>query len=36
MLKGVRKCQTGKIFVNSLLLDSSAKKVTQTISEIFI
>jgi len=36
MLKGIRKCQSGKIFVNSLLLDSSAKKATQTISEIFI
>lgn len=37
MLKGVKKCKIdNKIFVNSLLLDSSAKKVTQTTSEIYL
>jgi fructose-1,6-bisphosphatase II / sedoheptulose-1,7-bisphosphatase len=37
MLKGVKKCNsTKKIFVNSLLLDSSAKKTTLTTSEIFL
>lgn len=36
MLKGVRKCKlTNKTFVSSLLLDSRAKKITQTNSEIF-
>ena len=35
MLRGVRKCKkTGKIFVNSLLMDSAAKKVITTVSEI--
>ena len=37
MLKGVKKCKDhNKIYVNSLLLDSAAKKVTQTISEIYL
>jgi fructose-1,6-bisphosphatase II / sedoheptulose-1,7-bisphosphatase len=36
MLKGVKKCkETKKTYVNSLLLDSSAKKVTQTTSEYY-
>jgi fructose-1,6-bisphosphatase II / sedoheptulose-1,7-bisphosphatase len=34
MLRGVKKCKTSqKIFVNSLLMDSGAKKVTTTFSE---
>ncbi len=34
MLDGVRKCKSsGKIFVNSLLMDSAAKKVIRTSSE---
>ncbi|MFZ9180696.1 MAG: class II fructose-bisphosphatase [Rickettsiales bacterium] len=37
MLKGVKKCKAeNKIYVNSLLLDSFAKKVTQTTSEIYL
>ena len=37
MLNGVKKCKdTNKIYVNSLLLDSAAKKVTQTTSEIYL
>lgn len=37
MLKGVKKCKKeNKIYVNSLLLDSFAKKVTQTTSEIYL
>ncbi|MFM8185701.1 MAG: fructose-bisphosphatase class II, partial [Alphaproteobacteria bacterium] len=37
MLKGVKKCKVeNKVYVNSLLLDSSAKKVTQTTSEIYL
>lgn len=37
MLKGVKKCKdTNRVFVNSLLLDSFAKKVTQTTSEIYL
>ena len=34
MLKGVNK-NVGRIFVNSLIMDSAAKKVTKTASEIF-
>lgn len=34
MLKGVRK-ENNKIFVNSLIMDSAAKKVIKTTSEIF-
>jgi fructose-1,6-bisphosphatase II / sedoheptulose-1,7-bisphosphatase len=33
MLNGIKKCD-GKIFVNSLLMDSAAKKVIRTASEI--
>ncbi len=33
MLEGVKKCQSGKIFVNSLIMDSAAKKVIRTKSE---
>ncbi len=34
MLDGVRKCKkSGKIFVNSLLMDSASKKVIRTASE---
>ena len=37
MLNGVKKCKdANKIYVNSLLLDSAAKKVTQTTSEIYL
>jgi len=37
MLKGVKKCKVeNKVYVNSLLLDSFAKKVTQTTSEIYL
>jgi len=33
-LKGVKKCSnSGKIFVNSLLMDSGAKKLINTTSE---
>ena len=36
MLNGVKKCSTsGKILVNSLLMDSAAKKVTTTTSKYF-
>jgi len=34
MLEGIKKCaKSGKVFVNSLLMDSAAKKVTKTRSE---
>ncbi|MBU6140853.1 MAG: class II fructose-bisphosphatase [Proteobacteria bacterium] len=33
MLDGVKKCKSGKIFVNSLLMDSAAKKVIRTSSK---
>ena len=37
MLKGVKKCKKeNKVYVNSLLLDSFAKKITQTTSEIYL
>ena len=37
MLNGVKKCKnSGKIFVNSLLMDSAAKKVIKTCSEFLI
>lgn len=37
MLDGVRKCKkSGKIFVNSLLMDSSSKKVIHTATEYLI
>lgn len=37
MLKGVKKCKAeNKVYVNSLLLDSFTKKVTQTTSEIYL
>ena len=36
MLSGVKKCRnSGKTFVSSLLMDSSANKVTKTTSELF-
>ena len=35
MLRGVRKCKnSGKVFVNSLLMDSAAKRVINVVSEI--
>ncbi|HLD76652.1 MAG TPA: class II fructose-bisphosphatase [Rickettsiales bacterium] len=35
MLRGINKCaKSGKIFVNSLIMDSATKKVTKTMSEI--
>jgi fructose-1,6-bisphosphatase II / sedoheptulose-1,7-bisphosphatase len=33
MLSGIKKCHSGKIFVNSLIMDSAAKKVINTKSE---
>jgi len=34
MLNGIKKCaKSGKVYVNSLLMDSAAKKVTKTTSE---
>ena len=37
MLDGVRKCKkSGKVFVNSLLMDSSSKKVIHTATEYLI
>ncbi len=35
MLQGVSKCH-GKIFVNSILMDSAAKKVAKTLSEYLV